>query len=424
MSCNKCSRWLAGILAVAGLLLVGAARLMADDSDAKKTDAKKADAKSSDAKDPDAKGDKSAADEDQFKVPEGKPEDLLKFIKKISQPKSGQFKSQEDLLKYFKESRTAIVKASDKILDANPEGKIRVQAIEAKLEAFGILGQLGDADARKQSKELIEKLKDDKQPEVKKLAKFLEFRERLQDAARDPAAADKLWDDVLAELKTDPSKNLASIASMLASRKEYEDPTAAAKSMTELANILSKSKDPEISEMAKKLEGTVRRLTLLGKPIEIKGTMLDGKPFDQGSLKGKVVLVDFWATWCGPCRMELPNVKRNYEKYHDKGFEVVGVSLDRSRDDLEKFIDKEKITWPILFPQEEKDQFWNNPMAVYYGVNGIPCAILTNQKGEVVSLNARGPALTDKLEDLLGKADEKEAKADEKKGEVSKTPKN
>ena len=121
---------------------------------------------------------------------------------------------------------------------------------------------------------------------------------------------------------------------------------------------------------------------------------------------------------------ELPNVKRNYEKYHDKGFEVVGVSLDQSRDDLEKFIDKEKLAWPILFPQDEKDQFWNNPMAVYYGVNGIPCAILTNQKGEVVSLNARGPVLTDKLEELLGKADEKEAKAEEKKADGTKTPKN
>ena len=74
---------------------------------------------------------------------------------------------------------------------------------------------------------------------------------------------------------------------------------------------------------------------------------------------------------------------------------------------MQEFIDDEKITWPILFPQEKKDQFWNNPLAVYYGVNGIPCVILIDQKGKVVSLNARGPELGKKLEELLGKVGRK-----------------
>jgi hypothetical protein len=86
---------------------------------------------------------------------------------------------------------------------------------------------------------------------------------------------------------------------------------------------------------------------------------------------------------------------------------VIGVSLDKSGEDLQKFLETEKIAWPILFPKEKKDQFWKNPLAVYYGVNAIPCAILTNQKGEVISLQAHGDELSRKLEQLLGKVEDK-----------------
>jgi thiol-disulfide isomerase/thioredoxin len=275
------------------------------------------------------------------------------------------------------------------------------------------LTQFGDTDANKQLEDFLGEIKGDKEPEVKQLVKFFDLKSRMAKSMDDPEAAAKLWDDIKTELKSAPSKNLVGLASTFARRKEQEDPEAAGKVLTELAGILSKSTDPAILAQVKRFEGAARRLTLMGKQMEITGTMLDGTMFDQGTLKGKVVLVDFWATWCGPCRAELPNVKENYKKYHSKGFEVVGVSLDQSADPLKKFIEKEEITWPILFPKDKKDQFWNNPLAVHYGVSGIPCVILMNQKGEVVSLNARGPALGEKLEELLGKVEEeKEEKSD------------
>ena len=402
--------WVA--LAATVVLLAGRGVLIAADD--------KPDAKKADAKDSDSKNDKSDAKTDQFAVPDDKPDVVLKFIQKTEQARPTQIKSQEELFKFIGDSRKAIVKAVDKILADKASDKTRLAAIKSKLNALNLLEEVGDPDAAKQLKDFLGQLKEDKQPAVARLIKSYEIRGKMQEAVRDPAAATKLWDDIKAELKADPDdKEMFQLAGSFASSLEHVKPELAGKALNELSEMASKSKDPDIAEMAKRFEGIARRLTLMGKPIEIKGTLLDGAPFDPGTLKGKVVLVDFWATWCGPCRGELPNVKQNYEKYHDKGFEVVGVSLDRSKDDLDQFIADEKIAWPILFPTDKKDQFWNNPMAVYYGVNAIPCAILTNQEGKVVSLNARGPALTDKLAELLGPADDKDKSKDADKAKDS-----
>ena len=121
-------------------------------------------------------------------------------------------------------------------------------------------------------------------------------------------------------------------------------------------------------------------------------------------------MVDFWATWCGPCIRELPNVKKNYAQYHGKGFEVLAISLDTDAGRVEKFVDKQELAWDTLFSADKKAQGWNHPMANYYGVTGIPMAVLVGKDGKVITLNARGPALGNELKKLLGEPDPIEEK--------------
>lgn len=163
------------------------------------------------------------------------------------------------------------------------------------------------------------------------------------------------------------------------------------------ATTLAKNKEPLVVDLAKTLAGASRRLQLPGNPIQIVGTMIDGKPFDWKTYQGKVVLIDFWATWCGPCRAELPNLQKLHAQYSRRGFEIVSISVDEDRAKLDAFLQQTPMPWVVL--HGEKGQ---NATAKYYGVNAVPTTILVDRSGRVVSLDTRGKKLEEKLTQLMG----------------------
>ena len=142
-----------------------------------------------------------------------------------------------------------------------------------------------------------------------------------------------------------------------------------------------------------------RKLTVGAKFPDFDEKDLEGKPLSIARFKGKVVLVDFWATWCGPCIGELPNVLAAYEKHHPKGFEIVGISLDSDRAKLDKFIADRKMTWAQYYDGKG----WQNKLAGVYGVNSIPATYLLDGEGKIIAKNLRGEALEEAVAKALGK---------------------
>ncbi len=159
-----------------------------------------------------------------------------------------------------------------------------------------------------------------------------------------------------------------------------------------------KSTNPNIASYIENKVKSMASFTVGGEAPDFAQNTPEGQSMSLSSLRGNIVLIDFWASWCGPCRKENPHVKKLYSKYKDKGFEILAVSLDRQKSRWLGAIEADGLPWHHVSDL----QGWKNEVAVQYGVSSIPQTVLVDKEGKIIARNLRGPALDNKLKEIFG----------------------
>jgi thiol-disulfide isomerase/thioredoxin len=211
------------------------------------------------------------------------------------------------------------------------------------------------------------------------------------------------------KLGTVPVRSLLAAVSLAESPTAKKlDPHLGKKTIKELIEFV-KSDESTLTEEQKKevllqLNGSDKRA--LGADLELYGKTLDGKDFDWKALRGKYVLVKFTATWCGPCKREIPGLISAYEKYKDKGLEIVSVYIwergetEKIVENVKKFAEDEKVSW-LIVSEALSEKAGLPPQGKAYAVSGVPTMLLIGKDGKVIAVNARGEVLKKKLAELF-----------------------
>jgi thiol-disulfide isomerase/thioredoxin len=234
---------------------------------------------------------------------------------------------------------------------------------------------------------------------------------KLQAGKRSPADLEedmKAFDAFIAERPNDKSPEMAQVSWMKAMLYlQVLDDSAKARETILLVqkNYPGTPQAKQAGEVLPQIEKmdamkAIQKNLVVGKMFpDFQEKDLEGKPLSVSRFKGKVLLVDFWATWCGPCRVELPNVIATYEKHHKNGFEILGISLDNDEQAMKQFLASNKMTWPQYFDGKG----WQTKLAGQYGLNSIPATYLLDAQGKIIARDLRGDDLEEAVAAALKK---------------------
>ncbi len=231
---------------------------------------------------------------------------------------------------------------------------------------------------------------------------------KLKEGKRSEAALAedlKAFDDLLAKHKDEKTDDVAQIPFMKAMvyLQVLDKPDKATEAIEQIKRDFpetqqGKNADQVLKSIKEEEESNkISRALVEGSKFpDFDEKDVEGNPLSIAKYKGKVVMVDFWATWCGPCVGELPNVLETYKKHHDEGFEIIGISLDKEKEKLTSFTESRKMPWQQFFD----GQMWSNKLAVKYGVHSIPMTYLLDGEGKIIGKSLRG----EELENAVAKA--------------------
>ena len=339
------------------------------------------DKKTPDAKKTDGKGKSSKQGETAKKNPYSPPkglsaEELYDFIlSMLDEPPSEQ--RQPGFM-------DGLVEACDMLIKSGESDALSKFAIRAKFKALLMASDGGDEKADKKLVALATEMKEEKSSKIAAYVRLVGMQQRL-------LTADKLEGEQLTALLADLQKyleaekrltnqhlRLATATVQVINRideKQRED------YFKSIGQLYAKSVDNDLRNFGARLgkPPEVAGSALAGTKMEITGSSAAGGQFVWPNYRGRVVLVDFWATWCGPCIRELPNVRRVFEKHRDHGFDVVGISLDSDTDKLQDFLQQNDLPWVTLSGDS------NQAIATRYGVRGIPTMFLIDKEGKIVA---------------------------------------
>jgi thiol-disulfide isomerase/thioredoxin len=240
-------------------------------------------------------------------------------------------------------------------------------------------------------------------PQASEKARAFEIRDLLVAVSKSGDTTQASWDAITTKIdnyqkefgvSTATTNNVILLRKYeLSVAKKFADPAR----YNALLQQLATDPLPAVAEMASQQIAVQKRLEdLKTKPIDLQFTALDGTSVDLAKMRGKVVLIDFWASWCPDCVTEAPGVVDAYKKYHDQGFEIVGVSLDEDKAALLAFAQQTGMVWPQYFDGKK----WNNDVSKSFDISSIPAMWLVDKKGLLVTKNGRDN-LAGQVESLL-----------------------